>query len=89
MKVTSVLTALKPDLFLLYLLTGEFLSEVVLLLLQPVDFFLLALNAELQFGGLGPITLNRRALCAAVGFARAHVKGPFHSRRVAEIKRER
>lgn len=75
-----------PDLFKLYLLTGEFLSEVVLFLLQPVDLFLLA--AELQFGGLGPITLNRRAICTTVGFARAHVKGPFHSRWVAEIKRE-
>lgn len=77
------------DLFILYLLTGEFLPEVVLLLLQPVDLFLLVLNAELQFGGLGPIKLNRRALGAAVNFARAHVKGPFHPRGVAEIKRER
>lgn len=71
-----------------YLLTGELFSDLVLLLLQVTDLLLLALNAELQFGGLVPITFNRRVLCAAVGFPRAHVKGPFHSRGVAEVKRE-
>lgn len=78
-----------PDLFTSYLLTGELFSELVLLFQQAVDLLLLALNAKLQFRGLGPVTFNRRGLCAAVGFPRAHVKGPFHSRGVAEVKRER